>query len=169
MEAKFPGWYQKKLDAVTDAEKELRELELSLLSPEEKEAQTKLDSMRAEHSKLGEAITAHIAKHAALYPNNPAFSAQVKKKTSTPKEGGSTNTSDKTIRPFTGTLLDLKTATERVKSLHEAGTTSESAIIKAIYGEDFTISGDAKVNVGNGNPRSQIHSIRITLGYVATA
>lgn len=155
MEAKHPGWYQRKLDLVIALEKDLSDFKLSLLTPAQKELATKWQELLDRQAKLATEKTELETKIKAEYPDffGPAKAERKK------SEGGEKTAKSEDVIPFTGELLSKEEATKRVKELVAAGTTSESAIIEAIYGKDFTINGS--------KPRFQIHAIRIAEGLVA--
>lgn len=139
-----------------DLRKELADYKLSLLTPEQKafagrwsDAQAKLDAAQKEQTDLRTEIL-------ASYPD--FFGTTAKAKSTTAKTAGATAKTDEVVE-FTGTMLDKPTAKARVLALVAQGVTGETDIIKAIYGDNFTIN--------NSKPRFQVHSIRVEEGLVS--
>lgn len=165
--AKNPNWLADKEQRVKDIEAEIADLKLSMLTPEEKAAQTKWNEAKETFEAAQKAYEGVKAEILATFPD---FFGTAKSKVSAtqkaPKTATDTTTTTGEIKPFKGKLLSNEEASNRIMDLHNAGTTSESEIIRAIYGNDFTISGQKGIDIGNGNPRSQIHTLRDKLGLI---
>lgn len=157
MEGKHPGWYQKKVDFIAELKKDLADYKASMLSPEERELTTRWNEVNDEITTITGKRDALKLEITTKYPD--FFGAVVKVKTASTKTGTTSTEKSGEVIPFTGTLLDKEVAKARVLELVKAGTTSETDIIQAIYGDNFTIN--------NSKPRFQIHSIRVENGLVA--
>ncbi len=162
MELAARAWMQEKQPnnwaaMMTDPEtfqKELGDFKVSLLSPEEKAFAARWKDAEAAIATANKAQSDLKAEIIAKYPDffGTTKVASAKTKTASTKDG------DKEVKPFTGVLNSKEVDTQKVKDLVAAGTTSETDIIVAIYGDNFTINGSS--------PRFQIHSIREKLGLI---
>ena len=163
--AKNPNWFTDKVELVTDLEKQLADYRRSLLSPEQLKLAAEIYDLEKQLAKIQAELTAKRLEQATKYPETAS-----KPKTSAPAKGSNAKATGQTkegIIPFTGTLLSAEEVTAKVKALADSGITSEVEMVQKIYGNDFTCTADAAVNPhGNGNPRAQIHGVRMRLGLV---
>lgn len=134
-------------------EQELKDYKLSILTPEQREISSKINSCNEAIASSNKELADLRAKWAVIYPE--MFGAIAAPRA--PKQKGDTATKGEN-KPFTGVLNSKEVDTQKVKDLVAAGITSESAIIQAIYGNYFTIT--------DSTPRFQIHSIRLALNMV---
>jgi hypothetical protein len=146
----------------TDPDKfaaELKDLRMSLLSPKAREYKSKLEDLTAQIAKLTADRSTVLADALAEFPDDFGDAVKAPKAPKAPKDPNAPIASG-SDKPFTGTMRTVDEDTASVKSYVASGITSETEMIRRIYGNDFAISGS--------KPRFQIHAIREKLGLIAT-
>ena len=158
--AKNPNWLADKQARVTDAEQALKDFKLSLVSPEQKKDAIALDALKVAADKATADYNAAKLAFGIKYPDT------IPKHVSTPRTPKDPNAPAKAksadVIPFTGVMLDNATVLETVRECIMSGMTSETDMVRKIYGAGFTIGGGADCT-GTGNPRNQIHPMRVAL------
>lgn len=156
--AKHAAFVARKAETLKNAQDALAAYKLTLLSPAEKAIRVSWDKKVAELEKVKAEQDALKAEILAKYPD--FFGTQKAVKSGGPgkprSEGGKP-----TFQSLGLTLNSLESDTAEVIRLHNAGTTGQSAIVEAIYGDKFDI------NESTCPARIRIHSIRVKNGLVA--
>lgn len=156
---KHAAFVARKSETLSNAQKALAEYKLTLLSPAEKAIRVKWDAKVAELDKIKSEQDALKAEILGKYPDFFGTQKAVKTGTGTGKhrsEGGKP-----TFQSLGLTLNSLESDTAEVIRLHNSGTTGQSAIVEAIYGDKFDI------NESTCPARIRIHSIRVKNNLVA--
>jgi hypothetical protein len=156
---KHAAFVARKAETLKIAQDALRDYKLTLLTPAEKALREKWDAKVAELEKVRTEQEALKTEILAKYPDFFGTQKTAKTKTDgTPakrSEGGKP-----TFQSLGLTLNSLEHDTAETLRLHNAGTTGQSAIITAIYGDQFDI------NESTCPARIRIHSIRVKNGLV---
>jgi hypothetical protein len=157
---KHAAFVARKAETLKIATDALRDYKLTLLTPAEKALREKWDAKVAELDKVRSEQDALKAEILAKYPDFFGTQKVAKKADGTVSkrsEGGKP-----TFQSLGLTLNSLEHDTAETLRLHNAGTTGQSDIIKAIYGDTFDI------NESTCPARIRIHSIRVKHGLVAS-